>query len=120
MSAGADLAADRPLRDPLPHAGDPDARTPVRRVAAVVEHLAVQARLVGAEPDHDGGRTRVPDDVGQRLGGDPVDRLLDGRRQRRKSAGLDHCPQGSPVRSPVDQVRPDAQRLHEPQRVEGW
>ena len=81
---GADLAAAAQLGDPLAHPGDPDARTPGGRAAAVVEHLAVQPASSAAEPHDDRGRTGVPDDVGERLGGDPVDRLLDGGRQRRQ------------------------------------
>lgn len=79
----------------------------------------MQSGLVGAEPHHDRRRTRVPYDVGEGLGGDPVGRLLDCVRQRWEMNGFHHGPQLGTVGPAADLVRADAQRLDEPVGVQG-
>ncbi len=66
----------------------PDAGLPVGGAVAVVEDLHLEL-VAAAEGQARARRRRMPRDVGERLGGDPVDGDLEGGRQRRQGVGVE-------------------------------
>ena len=86
------------LLGPLAHRLQPVADGGRRRPGPVVGDGETQRGMAGvtvrAQPDPAGRRRRVPDRVGQRLGGDPVRRHLDRRGQLGQCAVVEPPPRG--------------------------
>ena len=121
-AAGAvvlDAAPSAQFSGPLPNRGQPDTGLPAgTEVDPVVVHRDLECSGRHGQPHHSRRRTRVPYDVGQRLGDDPVRGHLHGGRQfGQRCRRLDADPQRCIILT-LPQHRLLAQRLHQSEAVQ--